>query len=61
MKAIKEWKVSVITYPRHDINHKRLAICNVRGPNEQTIRRLILDQAHSFGQFILEFVDIEKG
>lgn len=59
MKGTKEWKVSVIAYPKHKPKHKHLYHFSLRGPNEQKIRRKLLDTVYAKGLFVSEFIDIE--
>ncbi len=57
---IKSWMVKVRLYLRKKPKRKDEYLMKVEAPNEQTVRRLVLDAAHKDGKFVDEFLEIER-
>ena len=60
MNMVKSWKVTVLMYRSNQPDKKDLYELDVNAPNEQKLRRLVLDAAHERDQLISEFVAIER-
>lgn len=60
MNMIKSWRVAILIYRPDKPARRHINFVDVNAPNEQTLRRLVLDAAHERGQFISEFMSIER-